>query len=164
MRRLWVGAPSGALWRLAIYTEAQRHEAAASFGSPVRATESSPGPARSRSSGTAVPPSAALGHGFGRFPPLPPHHPSFGDAGGEARRGGTLPADFRISRFVVHCMLVGTTREFCESKASGPLTLALSPNIQNMLGEREGTGGNADPGRPPRLLPLGAPWARLCRS
>ena len=46
--------------------------------------------------------------------------------------GGTLPADFRISQFVVHSMLVGTKREFGESKAFGPLTLALSPNTQNV--------------------------------
>ena len=40
---------------------------------------------------------------------------------------------------------------------------ALSPNTKEVLGERVEFCGNTDPGRPPQLLPLAAPWAKLLR-
>jgi len=60
-------------------------------------------------------------------------------------------------------MFVGMKREFCESEAFRPLTPALSPTTENVLGERAEINWNADPGRPQRLLPLAAPWATLGR-
>jgi hypothetical protein len=49
------------------------------------------------------------------------------------------------------------------STPSGPLTLALSPNTENALGERVEIHGHPDPGRPQRLLPLAAPLAKVER-
>ena len=66
-------------------------------------------------------------------------------------------------RFVVVAVFVGTKRNSSTSTPSNPLTLALSPNTEKVLGERVGICGNADPGRPQRLLPLAAPWARIQR-
>ena len=66
-------------------------------------------------------------------------------------------------RFVVVAVIVGTKRESSTSIPSDPLTLALSPNTFSVLGERVGIRENADPGRPQRLLPLAAPWAKFQR-
>ncbi len=66
-------------------------------------------------------------------------------------------------RFVVVAVFVGTKRESSTSIPSDPLTLALSPNTFSVLGERVGIRENADPGRPQRLLPLVAPWAKFQR-
>jgi hypothetical protein len=101
----------------------------------------------------------ALGQGFNQFSPLPPNRLSLGDSGGEKQRGGTVVADFRISRFVLHSMSVGTKRELCESEASSPLTQTLSPTTENGLGERAEIYGNTDPGRPQRGRRSRAPAA-----
>ncbi len=98
--------------------------------------------------------------------PLPPNRPRLGDSGGEVGRGGPLVADWRVSRFVVIVSLAGTKREFRESAKCCPLTLALSPNTKDVLGEREqmmgtltqgGTSGDSGP----ELLPLVPPWVTV---
>ena len=66
-------------------------------------------------------------------------------------------------RFVVVAVFVGTKRESSTLTPSDPLTLALSPNTEKVLGERVEIRENIDPGRPQRLLPLAAPWARIQR-
>jgi len=60
-------------------------------------------------------------------------------------------------------MFLGTKRDLREWARSCPLTLALSPNTENVLGEREPmvgllTQGAASGDGGPELLPLGAPW------
>ena len=60
-----------------------------------------------------------------------------GDSGGEAGRGGHVPATSESPASFPHECLVGTKREVCETVEPSPLTLALSPNPRNVLGERE---------------------------
>jgi len=57
-----------------------------------------------------------------------------------------VPATSESPASFPHECLVGTKREVCETVEPSPLTLALSPNPRNVLGEREdivGTPGGA---------------------
>jgi len=50
---------------------------------------------------------------------------------------GPLVAEWQAARFVVIVSLAGTKLEFRESARCCPLTLTLSPNTKDVLGERE---------------------------
>ena len=102
---------------------------------------------RGQELGTAVPPRAALGQRSNPWFSSPPESPLFSDSGGEVGRGGDFATEWRVWRFVVLQIFLGTKREFRESARYCPLTPTLSPNTENVLGERVETGWNADPGR-----------------
>ena len=99
--------------------------------SPGRASEGSPG---TRGQEPVAPPWVSVPTNSS---PLSPNRPPLVDSGGEVRRGGPLVAERRASRFVVCVSPSATKREFREAARSCPLTLALSPNTRNVLGERE---------------------------
>jgi hypothetical protein len=84
----------------------------------------------------------------------------------EARRGGRFVADWRVSRSVGLQIFLRSKHDLQEWARLCPLTLALSPNTRNVLGEREetmemltqgGTSGSYRCGRPglPSDAPLG---------
>ena len=96
-----------------------------------------------------------------RCSPLPPNRFSAirGERSGE---GGYSATEWRVWRFVARQIFLGTKREFRESARYCPLTLALSPNTENVLGERVervgtltqgGARGDSGPGAPASRLP-----------
>ena len=117
---------------------------------------------RGQELGTAVPPRAALGQRSNPLFSSPPESPLFSDSGGEVGRGGDFATEWRVWRFVVRQIFLGTKREFRESARSCPLTLALSPNTENVLRERVErvgtlTQGGARGDSVPKLLPRACP-------
>ena len=70
-----------------------------------------------------------------------------------------MAADSQVWHFVILSMFLGTKHDLREWARSCPLTLALSPNTENVLGEREQMVGWGTPVLPQWLLPLAGPWA-----
>jgi len=121
----------------------------------------SPGPARGRSSGPAshrAPPWVRVST---RFNSSPPESPTWGRFGGRDRERGAFLAPSRIRRFVALFMLVGTKRVFANRHLLAP-SPQPSPPTQKTVGG-EGRHGRELRPRPPRLLPLAAPWAMVQR-
>ena len=117
---------------------------------------------------SAVPPRAALGQRSNPLFSTPPESPLFSDSGGEVGRGGYFATEWRVWRLVVRQIFLGTKREFRKSARYCPITLALSPNTENVLGERVervgtltqgGARGDGGPGAPASRLP----WATIRR-
>jgi hypothetical protein len=77
---------------LDIFREVQQPPALVPLRSRYGRKKLAQGRARSRSSGTAVPPRAALGLGFNPLAPLPSNRQPLGDSGGKDGRGGTSVA------------------------------------------------------------------------
>ena len=71
-----------------------------------------------------------------QFSPLPPNRPPLGDSGERLGEGAIC---CRVASLAFRCsqIFLGTKRDLRESARSCPLTLALSPNTKNVLGERE---------------------------
>ena len=115
-----------------VHKEVQRHEAAA----PPRALEGRQRVAQGkRGQESLAPPWVKSSN---EFSPLPPNRPPLGDSGGEVGRGGWLAANWRLLRHVGVRMFPDSKPDLEERAQPCPLTLTLSPNTEDVPGEREG--------------------------
>ena len=128
-------------WRSdTVHTEVQRQEAAAS----PRALEGRQRVAQGkRGEGPLAPPWVKSSN---QVFPLPPNRMLFGDSGGEAGREGKFLANWRGLRFVGLRMILGSRPGSKESARPRPLTPTLSPNTEDVSGEREKTRGTLTQG------------------
>ncbi len=115
--------------------------------SPERASEISPGQARAGAR-DRCPPSPRPGSPVQRIFSSPPDSLAFGRSGGRGRvrGGGSLPI---LSLAAADSLnVLGTKHDLHEWARPCPLTLALSPNTKNVLGEREQIAGMLTQGTP----------------